>query len=53
MWVFLSDAFLSIVAHRDDPDALLVRARRQGDIECVFHAHSTTRSTVIRPVIPR
>ena len=36
MWVFLNDSFLSIVAHRDDPDALLVRARRPGDIEQVF-----------------
>jgi hypothetical protein len=36
VWIFLNDAFLSIVAHRDDPDALLVRARRQGDIERTF-----------------
>ncbi|MCB1773865.1 MAG: hypothetical protein KDI88_09630 [Gammaproteobacteria bacterium] len=32
MWVFLNDSFLSMVAHRDDPDALLVRARSQHDI---------------------
>jgi hypothetical protein len=36
VWIFLNDAFLSIVAHRDDPDALLVRARRAGDIERAF-----------------
>lgn len=36
MWVFLTDAFLSIVADRDDPKSLLVRARRSGDIERVF-----------------
>ena len=36
MWVCLSDAFLSIV-HKDcEPDELLVRARRQGDIQKVF-----------------
>lgn len=36
MWLFLSDAFLSIVADFDDPDLLLVRARAKGDIERVF-----------------
>jgi len=38
MWIFLSDAFLSVVAERDNPNGprLLVRARRQGDIERVF-----------------
>ncbi|GAB4481868.1 MAG: hypothetical protein OHK0044_30610 [Burkholderiaceae bacterium] len=33
MWICLSDAFYSIVAHRSRPGHLLVRARRQGDIE--------------------
>lgn len=33
MWIFLSDAFLSVVAHREDPDILLVRSRVEGDIE--------------------
>ena len=38
MWVFMSDAFLSIVADQDDPcgDRLLVRARFAGDIEKAF-----------------
>ncbi|MCP9850776.1 hypothetical protein [Cyanobium sp. Morenito 9A2] len=38
MWIFLNDAFLSVVADREDPkgERLLVRARRQGDIERVF-----------------
>lgn len=36
MWLFLNDSFLSIVAHREEADALLVRARRAGDIEAVF-----------------
>ncbi len=36
MWIFLNNAFLSIVAHRDKPDLLLVRARAEGDIERTF-----------------
>jgi hypothetical protein len=33
MWIFLSNAFLSVVQHRDDAAMLLVRARLKGDIE--------------------
>lgn len=36
MWIFLSTGFLSIVDKDCGPDQLLVRARRQGDIEKVF-----------------
>ncbi|MGE5441653.1 MAG: hypothetical protein ACM3Q0_01140 [Bacteroidota bacterium] len=36
MWIFLNDAFLSIVADRNDPDNLLVRARFPADIERIF-----------------
>ena len=36
MWIFLNNAMLSIVAHRDKPDILLVRARVKGDIEAIF-----------------
>lgn len=36
MWVFMSDSFLSIVAYRDAPGVLLVRARAKGDIERAF-----------------
>ena len=35
-WLFLTDSFRSIVADRDDPDLLLVRARAAGDINAVF-----------------
>lgn len=38
MWIHLNDAFLSIVAHLDDEEMLLVRARLAGDIERVFPA---------------
>lgn len=44
MWVFLNDAFLSIVAHRDRPGQLLVRARHAGDIEAVFPNAEVTKT---------
>lgn len=36
MWIFLNDAFMSVVEHRDDPSLLMVRARLPGDLETVF-----------------
>jgi hypothetical protein len=36
MWIFLNNAFLSIVDKDGDGTTLLVRARREGDIERVF-----------------
>lgn len=36
MWIFTNQAFLSIVSKDCKPDQLLVRARREGDIEKVF-----------------
>lgn len=36
MWIMLNNSFLSFVAHRDLPNALMVRARAAGDIEAVF-----------------
>jgi hypothetical protein len=32
----MNDSFLSVVAHTKEPNNLLVRARREGDIEKVF-----------------
>lgn len=32
----MNDSFLSIVAHRERPEVLLVRARMAGDLEAVF-----------------
>ena len=32
MWIFLNNAFLSIVSDKDNPGDLLVRARQHGDI---------------------
>ena len=36
MWIFLNNAFLSVVDKGGDGTTLLVRGRNQGDIECVF-----------------
>jgi hypothetical protein len=36
MWIFLNDAFLSVVAHNDRPGHLHVRARVEGDLERTF-----------------
>jgi hypothetical protein len=36
MWIFLNNAFLSIVDKGGDGNTLLVRARRSGDIERTF-----------------
>lgn len=57
MWVFLNDAFLSIVAHRDQPGQLMVRARFPGDIERTFDAvdvaHTPTADYAYRAVLPK
>jgi hypothetical protein len=59
-WIYLSDAFLSIVADERHEDALLVRARRRGDIEAVFpvaevvetpEADYRFRSTLLRKYV--
>lgn len=36
MWVFLNDCFVSVVAHRDKPGVLMVRARFEGDLQRLF-----------------
>ena len=44
MWLGMSNAFLSIVAHRDKPDHLLVRARKKGHIENIFPDCNVSRT---------
>ena len=39
MWVYLSDGFISIVAHHEMTDCLLVRARRPEILSRLFPAH--------------
>lgn len=62
MWLFLSDAFFSIVADDADPDRLLVRARFPADIRRVFpnvkvrttpDADYRYRASVSREVVAR
>ena len=36
MWFFASDGFLSIVAHRDMPEHVLVRARKMSHLKALF-----------------
>jgi len=36
MWIFVNDAFLSIVQHNRRKTMMMVRARVRGDIETVF-----------------
>ena len=45
MWVFLNDAFLSIVSKDCGKDQLLVRARRPRDIQRIFPTARVTRCT--------
>lgn len=44
MWLFLADSFLSVVAHRERPDCLLVRSRIRGDIEALIPEAEVTES---------
>ena len=56
MWIFLNDAFLSVVADKD-PDCLLVRGRIKGDIERVFPGYLVLENEGtdyrFRTVVPR
>lgn len=57
MWICFSDAFLSIVEPPKKDGTLLVRARRQGDIERVFAGAKVEktpgRDYLFRALIPR
>jgi len=44
MWVYLSDAYISITRHLTDPALLHVRARVKGDIEKVFPEAEVTET---------
>ncbi len=39
MWIFTTFGFFSVVAHRDEEAALLVRARARGDLEALRDRH--------------
>jgi hypothetical protein len=57
MWLMFSDCFLSVVSKDCGPAELLVRARREGDIEKVFPDAKVIRNTnsdyLYRAVLPR
>jgi|SRR6516225_3726716 hypothetical protein len=44
MWIFLKNAFLSIVQYEGHPDVLLVRSRIVGDIERVLPEAEVTHT---------
>jgi hypothetical protein len=57
MWIMFSDCFLSVVSKDCEPTELLVRARREGDIERVFPDAKVRKDVkadyLFRAVIPR
>jgi hypothetical protein len=57
MWIMHSDCFLSIVSKDCGPTELLVRARRNGDIEKVFPSAKVIKDAgtdyLYRAVLPR
>ncbi len=59
MWVFLNDAFVSIVEHRRDKAMLMVRARFKGDIGRAFPGvalkikRTPDADYIYRAIVPR
>src|SRR3954453_21583727 len=60
MWLFTPRGFYSVVAHRDDPDVVLVRARERADLESLAElsprlaiAHTPERDYAWRVLMPR
>jgi len=57
MWIFLNDAFVSAVQHRHYPEALMVRARLEGDLEKLFPNRDVTETPSadyrFRAVVPK
>lgn len=39
MWIFTTIGFFSVVAHHDDPDTILIRARVRGDLDALRREH--------------
>ncbi len=57
MWLFVSGGFLSVVAHRTQPESLLVRARHPDHIHAAFPeaevSHMPTADYPYRTVVSR
>ncbi len=44
MWIFTKNGFISAVVNKDEPNSILVRARKEGDLRAfVAHTHSRLR----------
>jgi hypothetical protein len=56
MWIYQNKSFLSIVQNKTDKDLLVVRGRRDGDIEAVFPnaepIHTPHRDYLYRANLP-
>lgn len=57
MWLFLNDSFISIVSDERRPDNLLIRARKEGDIEAFIPGARAQRTPdadyLYRASVPR
>ncbi len=59
MWLFSKNSFVSVVAHRDNPEQLLVRARRRADLARILPDHEAAIETLphadyrYRLIVPR
>lgn len=42
MWIFTSNGFISVVAHKDKPGHLMVRARNADHLTAIFPRHKIT-----------
>ena len=47
MYIFLKDSFLSIVRDRTNKKNLFLRARFDGDIECIFPSAKSTHTPLV------
>ena len=57
MWVFLPEGFVSVVAHRTEPDNLMIRARNADHLDNLFPGCEVTKLNDAdyryRTVLPR
>lgn len=57
MWIFTTHGYISVVAHRDQPGDLLIRARRAEHLQALFpdtQVHCTPRADYrYRATVPR
>ena len=44
MWIFTPQGFISAVAHREDPQSIMIRARDQGHLRAMFPGSTVVKS---------